>query len=169
MKNLHVRIDDRLIHGQIIASWARTLNIGSIIAIDNELSKNEMLKNILLMGVPKEYNPRIVDQDEAIKLVKRDIEKSNIMLITRFAKNLKDLKNLVIEAKEVNIGNCSKQSDTIYISKGIGVGQVLSFSEEDVEVLDFLFDNGVNVIFQQMPSDKLVNWPALKKKLKKLK
>lgn len=166
MGNLHVRIDDRLIHGQIVTSWANTLNIKRIIAIDDEIAENEMVKGIMLMGIPREYNPEIVTLKKAIEILSSELDTKNILLITRFAKNLKTLKDFVKEAKEINIGNCSKQSDSVYISKGIGVGQVLSFSQEDVDVLDELHDEGLKVVFQQMPSDKVVTWPKLKESLK---
>lgn len=166
MANLHVRIDDRLIHGQIVTSWSKSLNIKRIIAVDDDIANNNMVQGIMLMGIPKEYNPEIVTIEAAIKILNEELDNKNILLITRFAKNLKTVKNHIKEAKEVNIGNCSKQADSIYISKGIGVGQVLSFSQEDVDVLDELHNEGIKVIFQQMPSDKVINWPELKQTLR---
>ncbi|NLC42361.1 MAG: PTS sugar transporter subunit IIB [Erysipelothrix sp.] len=168
MGNLHVRIDDRLIHGQIVASWARSLNIRSIIAVDNEMAHNAMIKDILLMGVPKEFDPQIISEDMLEEALQENLKSKNVLLITRFAKNLKNLSAQVMLATEVNIGNCSKQADSVYISKGIGVGQVLSFSQEDIDVLDSLQENGIKIITQQMPSDKEINWSTLKKNLKKL-
>lgn len=166
MGKLHVRIDDRLIHGQIVTSWAKSLNIKRIIAIDDSIANNKMVQGIMMMGIPKEYNPEIVTLEKAIKILTEQLDNKNILLITRFAKNLKTIKEYIKEAEEVNIGNCSKQSDSIYISKGVGVGQVLSFSQEDVDVLDELHNEGVKVVFQQMPSDKIISWPTLKQTLK---
>lgn len=166
MGKLHVRIDDRLIHGQIVTSWAKSLNIKRILAIDDSIANNKMVQGIMMMGIPKEYNPEIVTLEKAIKILTEQLDNKNILLITRFAKNLKTIKEYIKEAEEVNIGNCSKQSDSIYISKGVGVGQVLSFSQEDVDVLDELHNEGVKVVFQQMPSDKIISWPTLKQTLK---
>lgn len=169
MGKLHVRIDDRLIHGQIITAWSKSLNIGSIIAIDNEMSKNKMIADILIMGVPLEYNPRIVSHDEAMELVNEDLKTKNVMLITRFAKNLKDMVDILGTVSEVNIGNMSKQKDSIYISKKIGVGQVLCFSQEDIDTLDNLESSGIKVVTQQMPSDKEISWAVTKNNLQTIK
>lgn len=168
MGKLHVRIDDRLIHGQIISAWSRSLDIGSIIAIDNEISKNKMLADISLMGVPKEYNPRIVHQSEALELVNKDLQRKNVMLITRFAKNLRGMVNQFEEVSEVNIGNMSKQEDSTHVSKKIGVGQVLYFSLEDIETLDLLVEKGIKVITRQMPKDREVHWATIKEQLQTL-
>ena len=51
----YFRIDDRLIHGQIVTAWCSHLNIQEIIAIDDTLAGNSMLQSIMLMGVPKQY------------------------------------------------------------------------------------------------------------------
>lgn len=166
MGKLHVRIDDRLIHGQITTTWAKTWNIERIIAVDNKLADNDMIKDILLMGIPKEFKPVIVKETDAIELLKD--ETKNVLLITRFAHQLEPLLDAIQHCENVNIGNCSKQSDSIFISKGIGVGQVLSFNQKDVDILDNLVESGVKVEFQQMPIDKAISWSELKKGLKEI-
>lgn len=168
MGKLHVRIDDRLIHGQIISAWSKSLDIGSIIAIDNEMAKNKMLADISLMGVPKEYNPKIVSQKDALELVAADLPRKNVMLITRFAKNLQGLEDTLSDVSEINIGNMSKQADSIRVSKKIGVGQVLYFSQKDIDTLDSLIEKGMKVITRQMPKDKEVNWTMLRENLQKV-
>lgn len=45
--SLFIRIDDRLIHGQIVTAWAKVLNIKKIIALDDALAVSEMLAEIL--------------------------------------------------------------------------------------------------------------------------
>lgn len=56
----YFRIDDRLIHGQIVTAWCSHLNIQEIIAIDDTLAGNSMLQSIMLMGVPKQYKSCVV-------------------------------------------------------------------------------------------------------------
>lgn len=169
MGNLHVRIDDRLIHGQIISAWANSLNIGSILAIDDEMAKNKMVADILIMGVPRQYNPRIVSQLEAMELVEEDLKTKNVLLITRFARNLKEIVPQLGEVSEVNIGNMSKQADSIFVSKKVGVGQTLYFGEKDIDTLDQLADSGIQVITRQMPKDQTIDWHAIKDNLRKIK
>lgn len=169
MGKLHLRIDDRLIHGQIISAWASSLNIGSIIAIDNEMARNPMIADILIMGVPKQYNPRIVTHEEAMELVEKDLETKNVMLITRFARNLKDIVPHLGNVSEVNIGNMSKQADSIYVSKKVGVGQVLYFGQEDIDILNKLSANGIKVITRQMPKDNEITWKGVKENLQGVK
>ena len=47
-----VRIDDRLIHGQIVAAWVKRLGINRIWIIDDGVAKDEFLKNVITMVAP---------------------------------------------------------------------------------------------------------------------
>lgn len=160
MSKLYVRIDDRLIHGQIVTSWVKSLKINKIIAIDDEIASNEMMKSIVTMGVPKHIKSYIIKKSELKDYLDADV---NTLIITRFARDLSDLFELLKEAEHINIGNCSKQENPAFTTKGKGVGQLLSFTKEDVIALDFYQEKGIDVIVQQLPTDKLVHWHKLKK------
>ena len=69
MSKTYVRVDDRLIHGQTIMSWAPTLKLEEFIAVDDTIAANPMLKSILTMGVPKNYVTHIVSTEEARALL----------------------------------------------------------------------------------------------------
>lgn len=87
----YLRIDDRLIHGQIVTAWCGTLGIGEIIAIDSGFAQNPMLQSIMTMGVPAQYHPHIVTAEEAKKLLRTDSAK-NRLVITRFARSIAGLR-----------------------------------------------------------------------------
>ena len=47
MKNVLVtRIDDRLIHGQVVTAWIKQYPINKILIIDDELSRNKLMERI---------------------------------------------------------------------------------------------------------------------------
>ena len=60
MGKTFVRVDDRLIHGQTIVAWVPTLKIEEIIAVDDVSASKPMLKSIMTMGVPTQYETHIV-------------------------------------------------------------------------------------------------------------
>lgn len=161
MSKIYVRVDDRLIHGQIVTAWCITLGIEEIIAIDDLLASNDMMKSIMTLGVPCQYNPKIVTTIEAKKLLSTPSNKTRL-IITRFCRNLISVRDEIKNAEYVNIGNCSKQPDSKYNIRGIGISQVLSFTQEDVDVLDTLSEDGVKIICQALPRDKERTWGNLK-------
>ncbi|HEY0972155.1 MAG TPA: PTS sugar transporter subunit IIB, partial [Gemmatimonadales bacterium] len=46
------RIDDRLIHGQVVVGWGQPLEIDLIILVDDELADSEWEQELYRMGVP---------------------------------------------------------------------------------------------------------------------
>ena len=46
-KSLAVRVDDRLIHGQVITQWVKVFKAQKIVVIDNNVAKDKMQKNVL--------------------------------------------------------------------------------------------------------------------------
>ena len=62
----------------------------------------------------------------------------------------------------MNIGNCSKQASSKYNIRGMGISQVLSFTQEDVDALNAVEADGGKVICQALPTDKLKSWSDVK-------
>ena len=46
------RIDDRLIHGQVVIGWGQPLDIGFIVLVDDEVAASEWEQELYRMGVP---------------------------------------------------------------------------------------------------------------------
>lgn len=67
----YFRIDDRLIHGQIVTAWCSFLKINEIVAIDDKLASNPMLQTIMLMGIPKNYKAHVVTSEQAKNFLTR--------------------------------------------------------------------------------------------------
>jgi mannose/fructose/N-acetylgalactosamine-specific phosphotransferase system component IIB len=48
-----VRIDDRLIHGQVVAVWLRTLGAARIVIVDDATARDEFLRDVLTLAAPQ--------------------------------------------------------------------------------------------------------------------
>jgi mannose/fructose/N-acetylgalactosamine-specific phosphotransferase system component IIB len=155
MSKLYVRIDDRLIHGQIVTSWVKTLDIKRIIAIDDTIAGNEMMKSIVTMGVPSHIESLVIKKSQLVDYLDSD---KVTLIIVRFARDLDSLFEYLKDAVHINIGNCSKQANPVLTTKAKGVGQLLSFTQEDVDALDRYDNYGTEVIAQQLPMDKITTW-----------
>jgi PTS system mannose-specific IIB component/fructoselysine and glucoselysine-specific PTS system IIB component len=46
------RIDDRLIHGQVVVGWGQPLDIGFIVLVDDEVAGSDWEQELYRMGVP---------------------------------------------------------------------------------------------------------------------
>jgi PTS system mannose-specific IIB component/fructoselysine and glucoselysine-specific PTS system IIB component len=59
------RIDDRLIHGQVVVGWGQTLGIAFIVLADDEVRANDWEQELYRMGVPPSVDVIFASVDEA--------------------------------------------------------------------------------------------------------
>lgn len=157
MGNVYVRVDDRLIHGQTVVAWCPTLGIQEIIAIDETIASNPMLKSIMTMGVPKNYKTNIVTVAEANALLK-DGSNKNRLVIVKVPGMLEQIKENISDCRQLILGNMAKRSDTVH--KVSGATGIFYLSDDDVKILDDLSKNGMDVVFHQLPNANKVTWSA---------
>lgn len=50
------RIDDRLIHGQVVVGWGQPMRLGFIVLVDDEVAASEWERELYRMGVPPEVD-----------------------------------------------------------------------------------------------------------------
>jgi PTS system mannose-specific IIB component/fructoselysine and glucoselysine-specific PTS system IIB component len=50
------RIDDRLIHGQVVVGWGQPLNLRFIVLVDDEVAASDWEQELYRMGVPPEMD-----------------------------------------------------------------------------------------------------------------
>jgi PTS system mannose-specific IIB component/fructoselysine and glucoselysine-specific PTS system IIB component len=60
-----VRLDDRLIHGQVVVGWGQPLNIAFIILVDDEVRDSAWEQDLYRMGVPQSIEVVFASVDEA--------------------------------------------------------------------------------------------------------
>ncbi|MGH7569761.1 MAG: PTS system mannose/fructose/N-acetylgalactosamine-transporter subunit IIB [Gemmatimonadales bacterium] len=60
------RIDDRLIHGQVVVGWGQPLDLGFIVLVDDEVRTSEWEQDLYRMGVPPNIEVVFASTAEAI-------------------------------------------------------------------------------------------------------
>ncbi|MBW8838452.1 MAG: PTS sugar transporter subunit IIB [Gemmatimonadetes bacterium] len=61
------RIDDRLIHGQVVVGWGQPLNVSFIVLVDDEVRSSDWEQDLYRMGVPPTIDVRFASVDEAAR------------------------------------------------------------------------------------------------------
>lgn len=63
------RIDDRLIHGQVVVGWGQALGIQFIVLVDDDVRASDWEQELYRMGVPPEVEVAFAGVDEAAGLL----------------------------------------------------------------------------------------------------
>lgn len=157
-----VRIDDRLIHGQVVTRWAKELRINRIIVINDDIVKDTIRSNLLTQVTPPGITAHIIDIQKAIRVYKNPKYGTDkvIMLFT----NPTDIIRMIeggVPIPSVNIGGMSFQQGKKQIHNSISV------NTEDVESFKKLDQIGVELEIRKVPSDSPIKLMMLIKKILK--
>ena len=151
MENLVLtRIDDRLIHGQVMTAWIKQKNAVQVVVADDEVAEDEFMINVLEMAVPDEIAIGIFNRDDAVEFMKQGLEAPTILLV-KGPEILNYMVDHGIEIDEIDVGGMGAKEGRSVLYKNISTNP-----EENKNFLD-LIQKGVNVFVQGMPQDKQVN------------
>jgi mannose/fructose/N-acetylgalactosamine-specific phosphotransferase system component IIB len=145
-----LRIDDRLIHGQVIAGWARPLGIEVIILASDRISADEWARNAYRLAVPEGICFCCVGIKKCITTI-HEQNAMRIMVIVESVREAFDLLTEGFEIKEINIGGLSYKDGTREIAPYIYL------SREDIEAVVHIYEMGVKVIGKQLPNSSAID------------
>lgn len=146
------RIDDRLIHGQVITSWVRVTKANRILIIDNDVAADPFLIKVLKMASPPGVEVAILDVCNAIEFLKEDSDtKEKIILLVKTPDTVYKLKEGGVSLKEVNLGGMGARVGRKKFYKNI------SMSDEERKILKKIIESGIKVYIQIVPDDKKIN------------
>ena len=149
MKNIVlVRIDDRLIHGQIMTQWSRLYSPTEIMVVDDETCRDSFMTEVLLMAVPKEFKAVVADVDRAAEYLLQEAGEERILMLVKVPETVEALVDRGVEIRALNVGGMCKRAGRSILYRNI------SSSPAENETLLRLQKRGVRVYVQVVPEDK---------------
>lgn len=136
----HIRIDDRLIHGQVATMWTNELGATRKMVINDEVANNDMQKSLLRMAAPPNVSTSIITRETAVKNISSGKYKGQkVFIVVKSPLDILYLLNNGLDIKEINVGNMSAKSNTEVIKTTISV------TKEEKEAFKELIERGVEV------------------------
>ena len=148
-----IRLDDRLIHGQIVTAWAKNQNINRIWIIDNGVSKDAFIKNVMQMVAPADTELVITGEDEIKELVEKfDNDPEKTLILVKYPYVAQKVFQAGIEIKAFNIGGMGAGPGRKKLYKNI------SASQKEVDTLSEIAKSGIDVYFQVTPNERRIDF-----------
>ncbi|MBC2317800.1 PTS sugar transporter subunit IIB [Listeria booriae] len=155
---VHVRIDERLIHGQVATMWTNTIKASRIMIVDNAVVKSDVEKMALKTAVPSGIKLSILSTTGAAKnILSGKYKDQRVFLIVKAPEALVELVKAGISLSQINVGNMSTKKDSKAIKKSVSVTQ------EDLDNFDFLIKEGITITAQMVPNESAVTLASLLK------
>lgn len=144
-----VRVDDRLVHGQIVEAWAPFCKATRIIVASDEVKKNRVQRDAIESCKSNALAIKVEDIDESLK----DIESNNIsadkvIIIFSALKDLMQAYEKGFRFSKLNIGNIHHNGESRMITASVYI------DKEDETILRTLLQMGIELDIRAVPSDK---------------
>ena len=134
MKLVLVRIDDRLIHGQIVEGWLKHINVDCILIINDEISCDPMQKVLFSMVVPPYVKVEVFAFEEGTEKIKCGyFNNSRVLILLTCPQDALRLIKSGIRVNSINIGGMHYSPGKRYILPAISVddNDITAFLELD--------------------------------------
>jgi fructoselysine and glucoselysine-specific PTS system IIB component len=146
-----LRVDHRLLHGQVAVSWVNGLKSDCIFCVGDKVANDPVWKTTLKMGRPEACKLVIKDMTHAIKAINSGVtDKYHMIICVQTIAEAKQLIDGCPQIKSLNLGNTKSSPTTRTVAR-----QVFLEPEEE-KILRELVDRGIEVEIRPLADDKRI-------------
>lgn len=155
------RVDERLIHGQVVVGWGNSLKFDRVVLVNDQVASNAWERELYLACVPPEIKAIILSVDEATeKILQIGFEEERTVVLVDSPFDILRLMEKGLKIRSVNVGG---------IHSGMGRKKILPYlflGEEEVSAFKKIISSGVRCECRDVPLAEKHDLSALFDKLK---
>ncbi len=152
-----VRVDYRMVHGQIVAKWIKFRPVDRLILADDSLVDDPFMGDIYRMAVPDREVDIVKLGDIQTAIDRKD---DTVLLIFKDVASAYTVYKNGLQLPELNVGAVQNSAQRKSVVQGVAL------SAEEYEKLCEMKVEGVNVFLQPIPENDPVSLGSIEKKLK---
>ncbi|MDD2495426.1 MAG: PTS sugar transporter subunit IIB [Tissierellia bacterium] len=150
MKNIILtRIDDRLLHGQVMVSWIPLLEINEVIIIDDEYAADEFMSNLIVESSPVNLTVKVLSVKDSAEYILSGSNDSRVLLISRSVESINNLLEMKVPIHKINVGGLG------YLEGRKKYYNFIHMSDNEFKLLKEIAGKGISVEVQMLPKDKV--------------
>ncbi len=146
-----LRLDDRLVHGQVVVGWGNALGIDRLVLIDDKVSETEWEQELYSMGVPESMSVDFLSVGDARDKIQDWADsREKVILVIGDVDGLTRLCETGARVTEINIGG---------VHRGDGRRERLPYvflTDDEFATLQSLENQSIRVTAQDLPATKPV-------------
>ena len=153
-----VRVDDRLIHGQVVTIWLKALNAKRIVIVDDRTARDEFLREVITLSAPPGVPVEVLDVESGTqRVLVLAAEPDPVIVLVRSPIVALHLREAGVEFPLLNVG-------------GLGAGPTrkplyrnISANPEELEAMRRLESMGTAVELRIVENDRPVSFRSVDK------
>lgn len=147
-----VRIDDRLIHGQVVMAWSKAVAVKRMVVIDDKVAVDAIRKMLLETVAPPGVKVSVLTAQQGVEALRNNtFGNEKLLLLFTNPMTILTLIDGGIPIDKVNIGGMSFSQGKTQLTKAVSV------NEEDRTAFKKLHEHGVDLHIQILPNDTPVD------------
>ena len=146
---LLLRVDHRLLHGQVVFSWVQNLKADCILIANDSVATDELRKSTLKLAKPQEIKLVIKNINDAIDSINSGI-KYKLLIIVESIEDAYKITKETKQIKQINLGGIKPRENSKNISKTINL------LENEELMLKDLIKNGIEIEIRQLATDNKI-------------
>lgn len=146
---LWVRVDNRLVHGQVIETWLPYSDANILGVVNDELAYDYLQQEIMKLAIPKGCKIFFTTVDNVLTTLNQFWEKKASKTVFILISSCQDAKRVFDQGllfNYLNVGNIH------YAPGKQRVCDHIALSQEDINCLSYLKNQGVKLDFRCVPS-----------------
>ncbi|MCO6551825.1 MAG: PTS sugar transporter subunit IIB [Gilliamella sp.] len=153
------RVDDRVIHGQIMTRWTKVRPVDGILVVGDNIASDELRKRVLKAAAGT-LKIGIYTVEQGVDKIKQGMESSkNFFLISDSPQTFEKLLRAGAKLNPtLNIGCMNTRSGAKVL------GRTVAIDENDYKAFEYIEAQGIKIEFQLLPDDEPKSWSIMKKK-----
>ena len=155
------RVDERLIHGQVVVGWGNSLKFDRVVLVNDQVASNAWERELYLACVPPEIKAAILSVDEATEMIlQTGFEKERTVVLVDSPFDILRLMEKGVEIRSVNVGGIHSRRGRKKILPYLFLG------DEEVSAFKKIISGGVKCECRDVPLAEKHDLSALIDKLK---
>ena len=146
---LWFRIDNRLVHGQVIEAWLPHIHAKTLLVADDDLAGDELRQEIMSLAVPSGVAflcCRVVEAVAVLRRLREEDATQHVMILFSNCADAKTAHMSGLPFSLVNIGNLHYGPGKEQVCEHIALGP------DDRSCLKYFADHGVEIDFRCVPT-----------------
>lgn len=148
-----VRIDDRLIHGQVVTQWVSRVMANRIVVVDDGVAKDPFMTTVCKSLAPSGTIVEVYSVEAAIpKMIEYGTsDELRVIILTKVPQPIKQMADNGVKFSRIVIGGMGLRHGRTKLFRNI------TADEAERETFKSLIELGIEVICQIVPDDVSVN------------
>ena len=117
------RIDDRLIHGQVMTQWIQHASANEVVIVDDGVAKDTFIQMIMKSSVPAKISLKILNTQDAIEYLNGEDNGKKEFILVKTPQALVALTDAGIKLDFVNVGGIGAKAGRKTLYKNISTSE----------------------------------------------